>query len=50
MCYEFEYWTQRQRAEEARKEQLKKAGERSKQKPTEPATETGVKQPEPVPV
>ena len=50
MCYEFEYWTQRQRTEEARKEQLKKAEERSKQKPAEPALpETGVKQPDPVP-
>ena len=49
MCYEFEYWTQRQRAEEARKEQLKKAEERAKQKPAE-LPETGVKQPDPVPV
>ena len=49
MCYEFDYWYQRQRAEEARKE-LRKAEERAKQKPEEPALpETGVKEGEPVP-
>ena len=49
MCYELDYWTQRQRAEEARKEQQRKSEERSK-RPAQPVTETGVKQPDPVPV
>jgi hypothetical protein len=50
MCYEFDYLYQQQRAEEARKAQ-KNTEERAKQKPKEPAlSETGVKQPDPVPV
>ena len=50
MCYELDHLYQQQRAEEARKAQ-KNAEERAKQKPKEPARpETGVKQPDPVPV
>jgi hypothetical protein len=51
MCYEFdEYWVLR--AEEARREAKRREEERraKEQKPTQPVTPDGVKDPEPVPV
>ncbi len=46
MCYELEYWQEKQRAEEARRLQQKP----QEKKPAErPAPETDVKQPDPVP-
>ena len=47
MCYEFEYWFEKQRAEEAKRQQQKL----QEKKPAEqPAPEKDVKQPDPVPV
>ena len=48
MCYELEYWQDKQRAEESRRQEQK---QQPQEKPAkQPAPETGVKQPDPVPV